>query len=75
MSKGHFGVREVVFLGRTITPEEVTPRTPKIKKMVETQIDENQESLAEVSWISKLLLQKYSKTNRKIGTFFQTSQG
>ena len=34
MSKCHFGVKQVDFLGRTITPEGVAPQTPKIQKFL-----------------------------------------
>ena len=35
MAKGHFGVQEVVFLGRTTTTKGVAPQKQKIAKFLE----------------------------------------
>ena len=45
MAKCHFGVKQVDFLGRTITPQGVSPQTKKVKQFLKkTQISEIQKS-------------------------------
>ena len=37
IEKGHFGVRQVEFLGRTISPEGISPQARKIQKFLDTR--------------------------------------
>ena len=52
MAKCHFGVKQVDFLGRTMTPEGVSPQTKSQTIPSETQISDIQKSPSMVYWVS-----------------------
>ena len=63
MSKCLFGVKQVDFLGRTITPEGVAPQADKVKDFfVRTEIPQIQRSTPKVYRIPKLSPQLHPET-------------
>ena len=63
MSKCHFGVKQVDFLGRTITPAGVAPQADKVKDFfIEIEIPQIQKSTPKVYRIPKLLPQLHPET-------------
>ena len=65
MTKCHFGVQEVDFLGRTITTKGVAPQKQKIAKFLEkNQVSTLQKSTSTIHRILKLLPKLPTKTGR-----------
>ena len=66
MSKCHFGVKQIDFLGRTITPDGVAPQADKVKGFLSKLCFINQKGVTKIYWIFKLLPKLHT-------TFFGTA--
>ena len=83
IDKCHFGVTEVEFLGRTITPQAIAPKTTKSRNSLQTlpTIPEFKETGTKIHRLCQLLPQLYSAVVRKTTRFLratlsrQTNQG
>ena len=63
MSKCHFGVKQVDFLCRTITPEEVAPQADKVKNFLfKLRFPKSKKSTPKVYRLPELLRQLHSET-------------
>ena len=61
MSKCHFGVKQVHFLGRTITPPEVAPQADKVKNFLpKTLLSQIKKGVTKEHRIPKLLPKLHS---------------
>ena len=72
MTKCHFGVQEVDFLGRTITTKGVAPQKQKIPR--KSQISTIQKSTSTIHWIPKLLPKLYTQIGRTTHPVLPTTQ-
>ena len=71
-SKCHFGVKQVNFLGRTITPEGVPPQVEKVKKFFEKlKFPKSKKRIPNIHRISEKLQKLYTTTLRTTYTFFK----
>ena len=53
MAKCHFGVKQVDFLGQTITPEGVSPQIEKIKQFLQKlKFPKSEKNPSKVYWVS-----------------------
>ena len=74
IDKCHFGVTEVEFLGRTITPQGIAPQDHKIQKSSKCTIPEIKETNTEIHRLCQLLPQLYSAVVRKATRFLRTTE-
>ena len=61
IEKCHFGVRQVEFLGRAISPERISPQAQKLKISLTNFDFPNQKSLTALSGFRELLQKIYSQ--------------
>ena len=76
MSKCHFGVKQVDFLGRTITPEGVSPQVDKVKDfLAKLKIPNSKKGLQRYIGFSEVLQKLYTTPFRTTHPFLQTTEG
>ena len=71
IEKYHFGVRQVEFLGRTISPEGISPQARK--NSLENLDSPNQECITAISGFRELLQKLYSQIGGKTTSVLQIS--
>ena len=75
IEKCHFGVTEVEFLGRTITPQGIAPPGPQNPKIPgKCQISQIQKTGTKIHRIRQLLQKLYPKTLRKTTRILRTPE-
>ena len=75
MAKCHFGVKQVDFLGRTITPEGVSPQTEKVKQFLQKlKFPKSKKSASEIYWVFQLPQKLHPSLIRKTNPFLQIAQ-
>ena len=65
IEKCQFEVTEVDFLGRTITPQGIAPKTTKSKNSWQLWDSQSQKTSANMYWVRELLPHLHSGSDRK----------
>ena len=66
IEKCHFAVRQVEFLGRTISPKGITPQARKIRNFLDQiRFPKSKKNITAISGFHKLLQKLYSQNGRK----------
>ena len=75
IEKCHFGVRQVEFLGRTISSEGVSPQAHKIQTfLAKLRFPKSKKALQPLSGFRELLQKLYSQNGRKTASVLQIAQ-
>ena len=75
MSKCHFGVKQVDFLGRTITPNGVAPQADKVTDFLsKLRFPKSKKGVTKVYWIFKLLSKLQTTPFGTVFSVLRTSQ-
>ena len=74
IDKCHFGVTEVEFLGRTITPQRIAPRPQNPEYLSKCKIPEIKEASTKIHRLCQLLPQLYPTVVKNTTRFLRTSE-